>query len=313
MKRGKWIGAALAGLVLAVLACASGVLPIIEEKPAPEPAPEIVAAQPEPVEEKPFSTDGLEPGFTRVDGAFYYVQEDGTLLRESGCHTLGDTRVYCEGESAVLQILSHQVELSDGRRFLVEGGEIVRSMGLKDFYGNLYFLKPDFSLLCDGSWKGMRFGADGVYTCGNAEIDDFINAIVREVTEPSMNREEKLRACYEYVFEHTGYQSNNRHVARGAAASSWTEESMLRLIERGKGNCYCYAAEMYYLAKRVGYYNARAISGGVMLDNDHGWLEIEVNGEPTVTDPELESKNFSTSGHIFLTPYDDTPWDYFVD
>ena len=305
MKRENWIRAALTGLLLAVLVCVSGALPKSEEESASE-AASAVAESERPL----FSTEGLMPGIVLVEGVFYCVQEDGSLLQKPGCHSLGDTRVYCEGKSAVLHILSHTVQLSDGRRFLLEGGDIVRAIGLREHHGSLYFLQPDFSALCDGSWKGMRFGPDGKYTCGNAEIDAFVDAIVREVTDPSMSREEKLYACYEYVFEHTDYQSNNNHVARGAACSSWTEEAMLRLMERGKGNCYCYAAEMYYLAKRVGYYNARAISGGVMPDNDHGWLEIPVNGEPTVTDPELESKNFSEPGHIFLTPYDDTPWEY---
>lgn len=299
----------IAALLCALCACASA-----PSEAAPEAAPAEVYGPMPPF--GPALPDGWRapqaPGFHCDGGVFSYADETGAVLCTPGDYTQLGTRFLC-GDDGTLTILSHAVTLADGRRFLIRDGDIVRQIGLHEYYGNLYFLQPDFSLLCDGFWKGLYFGPTGEYTSGSAEIDAFVNSLVNEITEPSMSREEKLRACYEYVFDHTDYQSNNLHVARGAAAASWTQEYMLRLIERGKGNCYCYAAEMFYLARRLGYYNARAISGGVMLDNDHGWVEIPVNGVPTVTDPELESKNFSSPGHLFLTPYDKTPWTYYRD
>lgn len=301
MKRENRLVLIMIALLLCLLcACAA---------PEPEPVPEAPAEPFGPA--LPADREIRAQGFYREDGGFVYVDENGSVLRTPGaCEALG-TRFWVRDDGTV-SILSHTVTLADGRRFLLEDGDIVKAIGLHEYYGDLYFLQPDFSLLCGGSWKGLRFGDDGAYTCGNCEIDAFVNDLVNEVTEPAMTREEKLRAVYAYVFEHTEYQSNNNHVPRGAAASSWTEENMLRLMHRGKGNCYCYASLMYYCAKRLGYYNAKAISGGVMLNNDHGWLEIPVDGVPTVTDPELESKNYSTPGHIFLTPYDQTPWTYYL-
>lgn len=259
-----------------------------------------------------FTPSLLEPGLHRVNGRFYYVDADGTFRQTPGVDTENATRFYCTGKDGEVKILSRMATMADGRCFLIQDGDIIKVIGLHEFFGKLYFFKPDFSILCNDTWKTLQFGPDGAYTSGNDEIDTYVDELIHSVTDNTMNRQEKLYACYAYVFDHNEYQSNNLHVPRGADETEWTEDYMLRLIERGKGNCYCYASEMYYIAKRLGYYDAHAVSGGVMLDNDHGWLELIVEGVPTVTDPELESKWFSTPGNIFLTPYKETPWTYYL-
>lgn len=297
--------------VLLVLLCTKAAWqpPQSEVRPKAHAAPTMRTAEPAA---STFSA-AAGPGLYLRDETFYCVDSDGSLVTAAGDYTVDGTRFWCTGAGDGLRILSHTARMADGSRYLISDGEIVQSSGLTEYDGSLYYLNPDFTLLCDDSWNTLCFGADGRYTSGDTDIDAFVDAIIASETSASMTQEEKLRACYEYVFYHTDYQSDNHHVTRGAAMSSWTQDAMHRLMERGKGNCYCYAAEMYYLARRLGYYNARAISGSVMLDNDHGWLEIPVDGVPTVVDPELESKNYSAPGHLFLTPYDETPWHYYLD
>ena len=87
---------------------------------------------------------------------------------------------------------------------------------------------------------------------------------------------------------------------------------MLRLIERGMGNCYCYASEMYYFARRLGYYQATAISGrfGAGWD-DHGWVELPIDGVAYVLDPQGNWRNSPQKpGYLFLVRYDEAPYSY---
>lgn len=69
----------------------------------------------------------------------------------------------------------------------------------------------------------------------------------------------KLRAAYLYVRDHGAYLARP-HQARGTTA--WAEESALFMFEHKKGNCYCFAGQFLYMARRLGY-NAYVVSGGV--------------------------------------------------
>ena len=60
------------------------------------------------------------------------------------------------------------------------------------------------------------------------------------------------------------------------------------MFEHKKGNCYCFAGQFLYMARRLGY-NAYVVSGGVgRKDSDHAWVMICENGVPYIYDVELE-------------------------
>ena len=92
---------------------------------------------------------------------------------------------------------------------------------------------------------------------------------------------------------------------------------MLMLINQdGRGLCYCYAAYMYYLCRRIGY-NPTAISGGYGTKNaDHGWIEIKFGGVPYIFDPEICSVRHKTQPEIYQrytlykAAYGSTPFPY---
>lgn len=60
------------------------------------------------------------------------------------------------------------------------------------------------------------------------------------------------------------------------------------MFEHKKGNCYCFAGQFLYMARRLGY-DAYVVSGGVgRKDSDHAWVMICENGVPYIYDVELE-------------------------
>ena len=259
----------------------------------------------------PVSQTNLQDGFHILNGKIYLIL-DGYFVCEEGDGVYDGVTYHCAGASGVCTVDASSITLWNGETCLLENGTIAEEGGLFELDGNLYYRKPDGSLLCNGTWNTLKFDAEGKYTCGNKTIDNYINSIITQVTNNSMTQKEKLRACYDYIFYHIVYQANNNHPAYGADPSFWTEEHMLRLIERGMGNCYCYASEMYYFARRLGYYQATAISGrfGAGWD-DHGWVELPIDGVAYVLDPQGNWRNSPQKpGYLFLVRYDEAPYSY---
>ena len=159
------------------------------------------------------------------------------------------------------------------------------SAGEHEIDGGLYYVQKDGSFLTNGSVGHLTFGADGRYTSGNAVLDSYVDQALAECTNSSMTKSQKLRAAYLYVRDHGAYLARP-HQARGTTA--WAEESALFMFEHKKGNCYCFAGQFLYMARRIGY-DAYVVSGGVgRKDSDHAWVMIPENGQQYIYDVELE-------------------------
>ena len=256
----------------------------------------------------------IADGFYRHCGKLYFAR-GGLLLHELTDGSWYGLEFHCDPDG-VCSVGTGFLVMAKGERYHMIDGAYDTRTGLVELDGAMYCLLDGGRLVCNADWNSLYFGADGRYTSGNEKIDAYVDQILASCTNSSMTQQQKLYALYSYVFYHMIYQSDVNHVAQGADPSTWCETYMLRLIERGRGNCYCYASEMYYFARRIGYWNAKAISGKVSGGGpngrtDHGWLEIPINGVKTVTDPELESKLFPQPGNIFLKPYNKTPFPYY--
>lgn len=258
----------------------------------------------------------LKDGFYIFGDAFLLVQ-DGAVVCSPADGTYQDVAYHCaETGVCTVELSDYSIlQLANGL-CLVKDGRLLAQRGYFERSGYLYYILSDGRLFCNGTIETMRFDANGRYTSGNRVIDSFVYTLVTSVTNTSMTQEQKLRACYSYVRDHIVYQSINTHVPRGAAESTWTESYMLRLIERGKGNCFCFASEMYYIARALGYSQARAISGGGSLngnDYDHGWLEIKLDGVRYLFDPEVNWKYAKDDPYAyFKKQYGTTRFMYFL-
>lgn len=157
--------------------------------------------------------------------------------------------------------------------------------GLHEIDGGMYCVKEDGSFLTNSAVEYLTFDANGRYTSGNATLDSYVDQALAACTNSGMTKAQKLRAAYLYVRDHGAYLACP-HQARGTTA--WAEESALFMFEHKKGNCYCFAGQFLYMARRLGY-NAYVVSGGVgRKDSDHAWVMICENGVPYIYDVELE-------------------------
>ena len=177
---------------------------------------------------------------------------------------------------------------------------------------DLYYAGEDGVILRDQTVGGLYYGPDGRYTSTDEEIDEYVRAILAEVTSEDMSREEKLQAAYDYVCGSFSYLRRTDSYEPGA--TGWEIEEALTMLRTGRGNCYCYAAVLYFLVRQLGY-DAAAISGTTnWTPRPHAWVEIEFDGVPYIFDAEMEmaSKGKYGENHFFMLSYDieATLWPY---
>lgn len=157
--------------------------------------------------------------------------------------------------------------------------------------------------------NGFAFDDNGRYTSGSAALDETMAGILREQTNSGMSRDEKLRALYNYVSRNFSYIKRDL-VAKDAVG--WQPAYAASFFADGRGNCFSFAAAFQQLARAIGV-DAQTVVGHLGRNRqDHGWVEIVLDGTTYVFDPELEMVYRSRgSGYdLFRFPYSASPFDY---
>ena len=174
----------------------------------------------------------------------------------------------------------------------------------------LYYADPEtLEPLRDGYAGELYFGPDGRYTSGDAVLDGYVKDVLAELLEPGMTRWEALREVYDYTRDSFTYLRRNYYLFR---ETGWAHDEAMTMFETGRGNCYCYAAVFYYLARQLGYH-CTIISGRVGTDGDpHGWVEMRLDGYWRIFDPELEMAwgERGIDYDFFNMSYAAVPWPY---
>ena len=140
----------------------------------------------------------------------------------------------------------------------------------------------------------LYFGKTGRYTSGDRKLDKLVAGVIRDNTDESMTRMEKLRAMYDYTrdnIRYVGYGNHDLSYQPAHGPDGWMPELATTALEEGIGNCYFFAAAFAALARGLGY-QAYA-TGGVIgaIDDPHGWVQIvDEDGTVWTSDPEMEYK-----------------------
>lgn len=159
------------------------------------------------------------------------------------------------------------------------------------------------------SVSGLYFDENGCYTTGNAELDEKLNAIVEELTDVSMTRDQKLRVLFNYVRDNFKYLKRPL-ISKGQ--TGWEPEYALFFLKNGKGNCYSFSAAYCLLCRELGLPAYTVV--GSALNSPHGWVEIVLDGSVYMFDTQLEWRylhDWGKSGYDFfkMSP-DSTPVQY---
>ncbi len=176
--------------------------------------------------------------------------------------------------------------------------ELPYTPGYMNLEGWLYYVNQDGTLLANGVQDGLTFGADGRYTSGDLSLDSQVAQILAQIItdNPDVTGLDLLRKAYEYSRDSFEYE--RRWEVYQMGQTGWEIQEALDMLEKGKGNCYSYAAVFWALARGLGY-PAEAISGTCTgTDQPHGWVRIVLDGVPYFFDPEWEM-DYRVDRHIF--------------
>lgn len=171
----------------------------------------------------------------------------------------------------------------------------------------LHCIAEDGSPVVGGAFGNLTFNLNGEITTGDVALDARLWEILEGTIDPeNMTQEEMLRAVYDHVVQNYSY-IYGRMYAFGA--EGWAEKEAWRMLTDRGGNCYCYAALFYELARFVGYdavlysgrvsgeqYDFRDYDGEIVYAGEgstpHAWVEIEIDGEVYLFDTEYEYRSY---------------------
>ena len=165
--------------------------------------------------------------------------------------------------------------------------------GARFVYGKLYWCGEDGRLLRKAEVEGLAFGEDGLYTCGDEELDTYVTEILAllcdKYPEDANDRLAMLRHVYDYAIANFHYVGRSTH----SDEEGWELRDGKVMLETGKGDCYNYTAGFTVLARGLGYPATpilRALDGNDL----HAWTDIVIDGTPYIFDPQLE-KHFKNN------------------
>ena len=167
----------------------------------------------------------------------------------------------------------------------VQAGERLEP-GFLNVEGWLYYVDANGFFIRNDTLGTLLFGEDGRFTSGNEELDSYVaEKLSQLIKSPSMDREKMLYEAYKYVRDNNLYLKGNYYRVE---ETGWEIEEALKLFRKNRGNCYSFAAQLWALARGLGY-DAKAISGFISHTyQPHGWVEIEIDGVMYVFDAEQE-------------------------
>ena len=222
------------------------------------------------------------------------------------------------GYDAVYAVIAPDLDpLSDGAGAMTAcldaSGAVYYGEGLVNLDGYLYRVDASGLFCMDEEVDGLYYGADGRCTSGNEELDAYVAETLAPICAEYETREGMLRAAYLYVRDNFTYLRRNYYAV---GDDGWQIDEALTMFSTGRGNCYCYAAAFWSLARGLGY-DATAVAGTVGWERSpHGWV-IMYDGDGTriVYDVELEMAYHYNRGRYdvdlyAMEPEDTTSWNY---
>ncbi len=223
------------------------------------------------------ATRGFDAGVHLLNGTGYIVGEDGNVLRGSGLLQYGNGTYLRFDESGCIW--------ADG--------------ALHPYEGEAVFARINGKLAANQTINGCRFDQNGFYTCGDAALDALVKETIAACTTDEMTQTEKLRACFDYVRE---FKYLGRNAAYDNTVKTFSDAALLafgeKILSTGKGDCYNFTAAFCLLARQLGFSATTVVGECAYYWNwngiAHAWVEITLDGQTWVFDPQVENYNLRT-------------------
>ena len=195
-----------------------------------------------------FDKGRIRSGYQTINGKTYYYGPDGQIQKNGIVGNSSDGYRYAD-RNGVIDFSYRGAVTSNGVDWIVEDGKAYR---VSDSDDRTLF-------------RAMK--------------------LVAQVTNSSMSKSQKLRACFDYLQNNDDYIEMNPRIP-DYTGMDWMIVYANDIFVDERGNCLSYAAAFAYMAKAIGYKNVYGCNSG-----GHGWAEIE----GLIYDPEWGMHRFSYS------------------
>ncbi|MDO5146405.1 MAG: transglutaminase domain-containing protein [Eubacteriales bacterium] len=237
-------------------------------------------------------------GWKKISGNYYYAKKNGSLV--TGWKKIKKNKFYfhpkgkagVKGSMAVgfTKIGKNTYYFNPKGKTGVKGQMMTGWLLVE---GQYYYLN-DSGKMAKGTYvQGYEIKKNGKLSERANELKKMIVKLAKKYDRGSQAA--SLKACYDYVVR--GFSYKRSYSFR--KIPSWEMDYAYNMLKQRKGNCYSFAATFAFLAREVGYTNARAIAGmtGARTGGwtPHGWVEIKMGNTVYTFDPEMQH-----AGHGYL-------------
>ena len=205
-------------------------------------------------------------------------------------------------------VIEHACSVTDGAEIWTS------SIPLELHRHGFFFIGPELRCIKDNGSPAideeidnLYFDKNGVYSSGDAALDELVRAKLDELVDPeTMSRDEMLEILYNAVLHDSFYLGGDKYAI---GETGWETAKAYQMLTVGKGNCYAYAATFWAYARAIGC-DAVCYSGTVGTSkNPHAWVEIELDGTTYIFDPTLEYETWYGPGthtyeYFFMKTYE---------
>ncbi len=205
------------------------------------------------------------------------TDEDGYGI--SGAEVLADGAVGRTNLSGVYELATHAETL------VLQ----VKADGFVSFYEEItladYDGKLSITLEKADAIRKLLNGAElHPYVFANPVLTETVDAVLAEIFVPGMDTYDKVKACYDWLIDHTVYKTPSHE-----GSGHW--DCAYQVFRDGKGTCNCYSAAFAAMMRRVGLecYVVEGVTsanrGGM---TGHVWTVIILDGQTYIFDPQVE-------------------------
>ena len=144
---------------------------------------------------------------------------------------------------------------------------------------------------------------EDIMTEAERKINTYVNQVYNQVGRD-------LNACYWWCVNNLSYKKLPVPYTppAGYTSAQWYANYA---FENRQGNCFCYAAAFYWLAKGLGY-DVEYIEGQVGMAaggyGPHGWVIVTIDGVPYICDPEAQDE--VPRRNFYMQPLGNTQFRY---
>lgn len=208
-------------------------------------------------------------------------------------------------------VLGHTAQGSGEERWLDHEEYPVWEAGFIMFGGKLHYVGADGTFVRSASEGSFMFDENGAYTSGKKALDEQICSIIQSLELDKLSPLKQLETVYEYVIRHAMVQNGPDYEM--GENGWWNAEEAYALLTTGYGSSYGYAAAFCELARALGF-PAETVSGKVVSTHggmkSHGWVELKLDGENYLFDPEMQDAKMAECFRIKAGSYEYTRWAY---